>query len=105
MDVEWSPLAKLQLKEIVQYVADNFGERVSQKSLKKIVNKVYGLVLFPESGTYDKKLSTRNFTVRHITLHPNVIYYITIMAIAHEKQSPKTVSEMIFRFLEHHIKE
>lgn len=46
--------------------------------------------------------------MRHITLRPNVVYYIvmnekiTIMAIAHEKQSPQTISSMIFRFLEHY---
>ena len=38
------------------------------------------------------------------------VYYIqfanqiTIMAVAHEKQSPQTVSSMITRFIEHHTK-
>lgn len=63
MKITWSTLAKQQLKDIGQYVAD----------------------------------------------HPNVVYYIqfanqiTIMAVAHEKQSPKTVSSMITRFIEHHM--
>lgn len=39
----------------------------------------------------------------------NVVYYIqagnkiTIMAVVHDRQSPKTISEMIYRFIEHHL--
>ena len=31
--ITWSTLAKQQLKDIGQYVADNFGERTANKSL------------------------------------------------------------------------
>lgn len=92
--ITWSTLAKQQLKDIGQYVADNFGERTANKSLERIVKKVNGLYVFPESGSFDKKYSTDSYTVRHLTIHPNVVYYIqfanqiTIMAVAHEKQSP-----------------
>lgn len=110
MNITWSTLAKQQLKDIGQYVADNFGERTANKSLERIVKKVNGLYVFPESGSFDKKYSTDSYTVRHLTIHPNVVYYIqfanqiTIMAVAHEKQSPQTVSSMITRFIEHHTK-
>ena len=109
MKITWSTLAKQQLKDIGQYVADNFGERTANKSLERIVKKVNGLYVFPESGSFDKKYSTDSYTVRHLTIHTNVVYYIqfanqiTIMAVAHEKQSPKTVSSMITRFIEHHM--
>ena len=109
MKITWSTLAKQQLKDIGQYVADNFGERTANKSLERIVKKVNGLYVFPESGSFDKKYSTDSYTVRHLTIHPNVVYYIqfanqiTIMAVAHEKQSPKTVSSMITHFIEHHM--
>ena len=72
------------------------------------MKKVNSLYVFPESGSFDKKYSTDSYTVRHLTIHPNVVYYIqfanqiTIMAVAHEKQSPQTVSSMITRFIEHH---
>ena len=108
MEIEWSVLQNSQLLDIVQYVADNFGQKTATKTLKRIQEKVGRLLLFPESGSYDKHLSTDVYVVRHITLRPNVVYYIvvnekiTIMAIAHEKQSPQTISSMIFRFLEHY---
>lgn len=108
--ITWSTLAKQQLKDIGQYVADNFGERTANKSLERIVKKVNSLYVFPESGSFDKKYSTDSYTVRHLTIYPNVVYYIqfanqiTIMAVAHEKQSPQTVSSMITRFIEHHTK-
>ena len=111
MEIEicWSNLAKQQLVDIGRYVADNFGERTAIKCLNKIYEKVDGLHQFPESGSFDKKYSTNNYVVRHLTLHPNLIYYIqdgnciTIMAVAHERQSPKTISDMILRFIEHHM--
>ena len=76
MKITWSTLAKQQLKDIGQYVADNFGERTANKSLERIVKKVNGLYVFPESGSFDKKYSTDSYTVRHLTIHPNVVYYI-----------------------------
>ena len=76
MNITWSTLAKQQLKDIGQYVADNFGERTANKSLERIVKKVNGLYVFPESGSFDKKYSTDSYTVRHLTIHPNVVYYI-----------------------------
>ena len=105
--ITWSTLAKQQLKDIGQYVADNFGERTASKSLERIVKKVDSLYAYPESGAFDKKYSTDSYKVRHLIIHPNVVYYIqvaneiTIMAVVHEKQSPKTVSSMIHRFIEH----
>lgn len=109
VEIHWSTLAKQQLKEVGQYVAENFGERTAIKCLDRISKKVDGLYIFPESGSYDKKYSTEHYTVRHLILHPNLVYYIqqenrlTIMAVVHERQSPKTISEMIHRFVEHHL--
>lgn len=108
--ITWSTLAKQQLKDIGQYVADNFGERTANKSLERIVKKVIACMYFQKVVLFDKKYSTDSYTVRHLTIHPNVVYYIqfanqiTIMAVAHEKQSPQTVSSMITRFIEHHTK-
>lgn len=86
-------MAKKQLRDIAQYVADNFGDKTAQKAIDEIQKKTNGLLLFPESGSFDKKLSTDRYVVRHVTKRPNLIYYIVdddaiiIMAIAHEKQS------------------
>lgn len=108
MEVVWSSLAKKQLKDIAQYVTDNFGSKTAQKAIDEIQKKTSGLLQFPESGNFDKSLSTSKYVVRHVTKRPSLIFYIVdgeaviIMAIAHEKQSPITVSRMIFRFLEHY---
>lgn len=48
-------MAKQQLKDIGQYVADNFGERTANKSLERIVKKVNSLYVFPESGNRPKR--------------------------------------------------
>ncbi len=106
VEIYWSTLAKRQLKDVAQYVADNFGERTAVKTLERIYKKVETLYRFPESGTYDKKYSTEAYTVRHLILHPNLVFYIqeehriTVMAVVHERQSSKTISDMIFRFVE-----
>ena len=108
IEIYWSTLAKQQLKDIGLYVEQHFGERIAIKSLSRISEKVEKLYLFPESGIYDKKYSTELYTVRRLLLTPNIVYYIqvgnkiTIMAVVHERQSPKTVSDMIYRFIEHH---
>lgn len=109
VEIHWSSLAKRQLRDVGQYVAENFGKHTAIKSLDRISKKVDGLYRFPESGSYDKKYSSEFYTVRHLILHPNLVYYIqeenriTIMAVVHERQSPKTISDMILRFVEHHI--
>lgn len=44
----------------------------------------------------------------NLLLTSNVVYYIqtgnriTIMAVMHERQSPKTISDSIHQFIEHH---
>lgn len=108
IEIYWSTLAKQQLKDIALYVAQHFGERIAISSLNRISEKVEKLYSFPESGIYDKKYSTDLYTVRHLILSSNVVYYIqtgnriTIMAVMHERQSPKTISDSIHQFIEHH---
>lgn len=103
-------MATQQLADIVEYVGNHFGKSIAIKSLDKITKKVDGLLRFPESGNYDKKLSNDKYTMRHITLAPNVIYYLTndnalvVIAIAHTKQSPKTVRNMIKRSLKQYLR-
>lgn len=46
MEIEWSVLANRQLLDIVQYVADNFGQKTATKTLKRIQEKVGRLLLF-----------------------------------------------------------
>ena len=111
MEISWSEMALHQLDEILDKVQDDYGERIAYKTYDKIDKKVNGLLRFPESGTPDYKyssLTTNNqVLIRHLLVYPNVIYYnvdgdvINIMLIAHTKQSPRTVINMIRRYYEH----
>lgn len=111
MEVKLSDLALRQLDAILDYVEECFGSRTAIKTLEKINYKVNRLMLFPESGSPDFCYSTlaesESILIRHLKIDLNVVYYnvdgdvINVMAIAHSKQSPKTVSSMIKRFLEH----
>ena len=88
MEISWSEMALHQLDEILDKVQEDYGERIAYKTYDKIDKKVNGLI-------------------RHLLVYPNVIYYnvdgdvINIMLIAHTKQSPRTVINMIRRYYEH----
>lgn len=71
------------------------------------MKKVEGLKRFPESGVLDTTYSS-SFSVHHITINPNVIYYlleddaIVVIAIIHVKRSPRYVNRVLKAFLEHY---
>ena len=96
MEVIWSQSALQHLRDTAAYVADNFGQRTAVKSVERIQKRVNVLADFPEIGLLDRKYSTKEYSVRHFTIEPNVVYYmlypdtIVIAAIAHTKQSPQT---------------
>ena len=108
MEIIWSDLANQNLDSILDYVEDHFGATVANKSLQKNAKKVNGLRNFPESGVLDMKYSTAEYTIRHFTLAPNVVYYmlypdaIVIAVIVHTKQSPRTIDKILRNFLEHY---
>lgn len=108
MDLIWSELSKKQLALIGQYVSEQFGSRVAEKSVSKIVSKVEVLRKYPSIGSIDLRFSTREYVVRHINLYPNVVYFlvynekIIVIAVMHTKQSPRTVSTIIRRFLQNY---
>lgn len=108
MDLVWSQLASRHLLELTQYVEDNFGTRVAKQRADMIINRMNRLLLFPESGVLDREYSTKDFSVHHLTLKPNVVYYLleedhlVVMAIFHSKQSPETMRSILKRFLENY---
>ncbi len=108
MEIIWSDFANQNLDSILDYVEENFGTTVANKILHKIDKKVNGLRNFPESGVLDRKYSTQEYTVHHMTLDPNVIYYmlysdvLVVAVIVHKSQSPKTVDKILRNFLEHY---
>ena len=108
MEIIWSDLARQNLDSILDYVEDNFGSTVANKTFLKIDKKVSSLRNFPESGVLDRKYSTVEYDIRHFTLDPNVLYYmvypgvVVVSVIVHKSQSPKTVDKILRNFLEHY---
>ena len=106
MEVIWSNNATKHLESILEYVENEFGDNTAAKTLSKINDKVERLSSYPSSGIKDKKFSTTLYTVRHLTIAPNIIYYlcypdaIVIAAIVHTKQSPRTINSILRSFLE-----
>ena len=106
MEVIWSNIATKHLESILEYVENEFGENTAAKTLSKISDKVERLSSYPTSGIIDEKYSTSSYIVRHITIAPNIIYYlcypdaIVIAAIVHSKQSPRTINSILKRFLD-----
>lgn len=106
MEVRWLPFAKDQLKVVVQYVLDEFGENTARKSLQKILNKVGGLSAFPDIGVLDRKFSANGIKVRHLNIGPNIVFYIVdmndviVIAVMHNRQSPETINRTIRHVLD-----
>ena len=106
MEVIWSNIATKHLESILEYVEYEFGENTAVKTLSIISDKVKRLSSYPTSGIKDANYSTSLYTVRHVTIVPNIIYYlcypdaIVIAAIVHTKQSPRTINSILRRFLD-----
>ena len=106
MEVIWSNIATKHLDSILEYVEQEFGEVTAAKTLSKISDKVEQLESFSTIGIKEDKYSTDFYTVRHITIAPNVIYYlcypdaVVIAVIVHTKQSPRTINGILKRFLD-----
>ncbi len=101
MKIIWSELALDNLSDIAIYVSDYFGKSVSEKSIRKIVEMVESLRDNPGKGVQDVSLSTKDYTIRHITKNPNVVYYlqekdaVVVMTIIHMKRSPGYVNRVL----------
>ena len=101
MELRWLPFASEQLKVVAEYVKENFGESTAKNSIRKILDKVNGLKLSPDTGIWDKKYSTEEVKVRHLNIGPNMVFYlvdedeVVVVAVMHYKQSPATMNSTI----------
>lgn len=112
MEVTWSDLALQQLYAVVDYVEDNFGVITAKKTLDRIIEGADQLKKYADHGIYDAKFTSlvakKQMVIRHLLIVPNRVYYlidankVVIIGIAHVKRSPKVVTSMITRFLEHY---
>ena len=105
MEVIWSDFARQNLDSILDYVEDNFGVTIAKTTLRKIHDNVNILRVFPESGVQDMKYSTMEYSIRHVVVGSNVLYYmvysdaVVIGTIVHSRQAPKTIDKILTRFL------
>ena len=102
MEIVWSPLAVDSLTAVIEYVTDNFGPAVAQKTAERILSKINKLADYPEIGVPDFELSRyRGVTVRHLVMPPNLVYYmidkdvVVIVVVVHSKQSPQTIRKLV----------
>ena len=78
----------------------------ARKVFDKFDANVNSLLRNPNRGILDSDLSDSQFTVRHLQLFPNVLYYVVkgdsiiISAVMHYKQSPQTVYKTVMQSLE-----
>lgn len=106
MEIEWSLLASRQMDEILDFVEAEYGSMTAKKVLEKFDANLCSLQRNPNRGILDSDLSDSQFTVRHLQLFPNVLYYVVkgdsiiISAVMHYKQSPQTVYKTVMRSLE-----
>lgn len=101
MEIRWLPFASEQLKVVLEYVIDHFGEMTARKSLRRVLDGVDVLRMYPAKGIYDKQFSKNGIAVRHLNVGPNMVYYlvdrneVVVIAIVHCKQSPTTIHRAI----------
>ncbi len=101
MEIRWLPFASAQLKAVLEYVVDHFGEMTARKSLRRVLDGVDVLEKYPAKGIYDKQFSRNGIAVRHLNVGPNMVYYIVdrdevvVIAVMHCKQSLTTINRAI----------
>ena len=106
MEIEWSLLASRQMDGILDFVEAEYGSMTAKKVFEKFEANICSLQRYPNRGILDSDLSDSQYTVRHLQLFPNVLYYVVkgdfiiITAVMHYKQSPKTVYKTVMRSLE-----
>lgn len=106
MEIEWSLFASKQLNAVLDFVEDEYGTQTARKVAEKIDASVKSLLCNNSRGILDEDLSDTQFTVRHLQVFPNLVYFVVkdnfiiIVAIMHYRQSPQTIYKAIMRSLE-----
>ena len=93
MEIVWSSLATDNFECVLNYVEEQFGISVAQKTYKTIISKINQLAAFPLIGIPDFDLSSfvEGGEVRYLISTPNIVYYlvdnneVVIVAIVHSK--------------------
>ena len=108
MEVEWSDLALAQLREVIEYVSERFGEQVALDTYYRVDTTVSRLGRFPEIGSSNGVVLSAKFPVRRLPISQNLLYYfidteydkIVVLAFVHSRRSPQTVNAILMKSLE-----
>ena len=98
-DICWDVKAGQQLKQIYQYLKENYSEITVKKVRKNIVDRIDDLRKFPERYPPEPLLSHRKENFRYITVKAYKIIYeftgqeIRILFIYSTKQNPDVLTE------------
>ncbi|MDK2852446.1 MAG: hypothetical protein PWQ38_711 [Proteiniphilum sp.] len=101
MSVEWSDLAKNQLKNIYDYYAITVNRRLAKKIITKIIHRTDVLALHPNSGTKEPLLAKYPEEYRYIVISNYKIIYLVydkVVAIASVfdcRQNPEKMTEQL----------
>ena len=103
----WNEIKKLSwedrsnLAELIELSLQE--EKCDDKKMQSFIDNLDETAMKAAADfAYKESLSQK--TIPHVVYYIQFANQITIMAVAHEKQSPQTVSSMITRFIEHHTK-
>lgn len=73
--VEYSPIALEDLKNLNNYLIDNWGESVGKRILKKITTDINKLEAFPLMGTNLAKAIDTPTDYRYLFTEKNYVFY------------------------------
>lgn len=101
MSIQWSDLAKAQLKDIYDYYALTVNRRLAKKIIIKIVHRTDILTIHPYSGTKELLLSEYPEEYRYLVIDNYKIIYsvydkaVAIVSVFDCRQNPEKMEEQL----------
>jgi toxin ParE1/3/4 len=74
-NIQYSPMALDDLKQISDYISDHWGEDVAKKVLKKITSDIRRLEQYPASGVDLGKIIDVPTDYRYLYSEKNYVFY------------------------------
>lgn len=99
--VQWSDLAKAQLKDIYDYYALTVNRRLAKKIVTKIVHRTDILIIHPYSGTKEPLLSEYPEEYRYLVIDDYKIIYsvydrvVAIVSVFDCRQNPEKMADQL----------
>lgn len=101
MSVQWSDLAKAQLKNIYDYYAFTVNRSLAKKIISKIIHRTDILTIHPYSGAKEPLLTEFPEEYRYLVVDNYKIIYsvydkvVAIVSVFDCRQNPEKISEQL----------